>query len=86
MSDDNQYANDLLQHIRIMTKSETDRIGNVIGDAIFDAWLHNPEFKEKVLSQVKKTPTFLYADIFDAMGKRLVDRLTSESIWDELNL
>lgn len=86
MSNDNQYANDLLRHVRNMTKPETDRIGIVIADTIFDAWVHNPEFKEKVLSQVKKTPSFLYADIFDAMGKRLADRLTSESIWDELNL
>ncbi len=81
---ENEFANDALRRIREATKSETDRIGIQLADAIMNIWCQDPKFKETVLPVLSKCPVFMYADIFDAMAKQLTDRFQSEAMWYEI--
>lgn len=81
---DDDFARDALRRIRIETKANTDRLGNQMADSIIDAWTKDPIFKETIIPAMAKCPTFLYADIFDAMAKRLTERFQSEVMWYEI--
>ena len=78
---EDDYAKDVLQHIRMQTKSWTDNIGSKMADDIMTVWTQDEDFKQTIIPAMAKYPAFLYADIFDAMGKRLTERFQSEIIW-----
>lgn len=78
---EDDYARDALRCIRMQTKSATDNIGNKMADDIMNVWIQSEEFKRTIMPSMAKCPTFLYADIFDAMAKRLTERFQSEIIW-----
>lgn len=78
---EDDYARDALQRIRMQTKSATDSIGNKMADDIMNVWTQSEAFKQTIMPSMSKCPTFLYADIFDAMAKRLTERFQSELIW-----
>lgn len=83
--DNNDFARDAFERIRATTKDTTDTLGRKMADQIMDSWVNDPTFKDGVLPSLAQSPVFLYADIFDAMAKRLTERCMTEAIWYEMD-
>jgi hypothetical protein len=81
---DNDFAIDALNRLREETKGTTDKLGIQLADTLFNLWTKDPSFKN-ISSSLKNCPTFLYADMFNAMAKRMTERMTTEIIWNELD-
>lgn len=78
---DNDFAMDALNRLRAQTKAETDKLGYQMADSIMDIWCKDPLFQKSVVPGLAQCPTFLYADIFNAMARRMTERCQSETMW-----
>lgn len=79
MSNDDRFGADLLRQMRAMTKDMTDTVGIQIADSIFGAVMKDKTaFTEGILKPCATMPAYLIYDIFDAVGKRLADRIETE--------
>lgn len=81
---ENDFANDALNKLRMQTKEATDKIGCDMADQLMNVLINEPKFKNQILPAISSCPVFLYADIFDAMAKRLTERFQSEGMWHEI--
>lgn len=81
---ENDFAMDALARLRSETQETTTRLGNQIADRIMDIWISDPAFKTEILPTFAKCPVFLYADIFDAMAKRMTERCQTEGMWYQM--
>lgn len=82
---ENDFAMDAFDRIRATTRETTDALGRKMADQIMDSWVNDPTFKNDILPGIAQAPVFLYADIFDAMAKRLTERCQTEAMWYELD-
>lgn len=82
---ENDFAMDAFNRIRDTTKETTDALGRKMADQIVDGWVNDPTFKKDILPGIAQAPAFFYADIFDAMAKRLTERCQAEAMWYELD-
>ena len=80
MSNDDRFGADLLRQMRAMSKDVTDAVGIQIADSILDAVMKDKEaFTEGILKPCTNVPTYFIYDIFESVGKRLADRIETET-------
>lgn len=82
---ENDFAMDALNRLRSETRDTTTRLGNQIADRIMDIWISDPNFKTEILPTFAECPAFLYADVFDAMAKRMTERCQTEGMWYKMD-